>query len=91
MQTGMRVILESRCYLLMPEYDKIADRASHTPPPWDNSGLTIWQQWDGRKICHMAGMSLNPDENKANTDLVNRRRSLPAGSVGRDATGQRLF
>ena len=66
----------------MSEYDKIADRASHTPPPWDNWGLTIWQQWDGRKICHMAGMSLNPAENKANTDLVKAAPELLAALEG---------
>ena len=52
--------------------------SKHTPGPWDNWGLTIWQQSDGRKICHMDGMSLNAAENKANTDLVKASPDLLA-------------
>ena len=50
----------------------------HTPWPWDNWGLTKWQQSDGRKICHLAGMSWNAAENKANTDLVKAAPELLA-------------
>ena len=51
---------------------------THTPPPWDSWGLTIWQEFNGRKICYMAGMSLNPAENKANTNLVKAAPDLLA-------------